>query len=450
MIHSTASALAALALAGCASFSGDGGFGTVERLTRERIGQAPSLQRSAAQADSARARVEQLQQQPLSAERAVEIALLNNPGLQASYAGLGIAEADLVRAGRLANPALSFGRLSGSGVVEIDRAVVFNLLGLLTMPMALQLEQHRFEQAQLQAAYDTVGLAAQARKAFFEAVAAQQLQSYQEQVQQAADASNELARRMVAAGNFNQLAQMREQAFYADATANLARARHQATAARERLARVLGLAEQGFELPERLPDLPPAPLAPRGAEQTAMEQRLDVLLARRSAEATARSLGLSKATRFVNVLELGYQNKSESGEKRSNGYEISLELPLFDFGSTRLARAEASYLQAVQRTAAVAVQARSEVRETYSTYRTAYDLARHYRDEVVPLRKRISDENLLRYNGMLVSVFELLADARDQVASVVGAVQAQRDFWLADTDLQTALTGPSPGAATSP
>ncbi len=112
------------------------------------------------------------------------------------------------------------------------------------------------------------------------------------------------------------------------------------------------------------------------------------------------------------MLELGYHNKSVTGEERANGYEIELELPLFDFGSTRVARAEATYMQAVHRTAEVAVNARSEVRESYSAYRTAYDLAKHYRDEVVPLRKRISEENLLRYNGMLISVFELLADSR--------------------------------------
>ena len=146
------------------------------------------------------------------------------------------------------------------------------------------------------------------------------------------------------------------------------------------------------------------------------------------------------------MLELGYQNKSDTGEPRSNGYEIELELPLFDFGSARVARAEATYMQAVHRTAQVAVNARSEVRESYSAYRTAYDLAKHYRDEVVPLRKRISEENLLRYNGMLIGVFELLADSRDQVASVTGYVEALRDFWVAETNLQTALTGRSPGA----
>jgi outer membrane protein TolC len=178
-----------------------------------------------------------------------------------------------------------------------------------------------------------------------------------------------------------------------------------------------------------------------------MDKRLDVLMAKRSTEATARSLGLTKATRFINVLHAGYQDQSNSGETRRSGYEIELELPLFDFGSTRVARAEATYMQSLNRTAQVAINARSEVREAYSAYRTAYDLARHYRDDIVPLRKRISDEKLLRYNGMLTSVFELLADSKDQIASVTGAVEALRDHWVAETNLQAALAGRSPGSA---
>ena len=451
MIRLTAMALASLVLAGCASFSSDGGFGSVDQLAKDRIGRSPSYQRTAEQSDAAHARVAELLKQPLSADSAVEIALLNNRELQASYAELGIAESGLVRAGRLSNPSFSFGRLSGNGAVEIDRAVIFNVLGLLTIPLARQVEQQRFEQAQLQAAYDTVGAAAEARKAFYEAVAAQQLVGYFQQVKEAAEASNELARRMVAAGNFSKLAQMREQSFYSDATTQLARAQHQAVASREQLVRALGLVGEqlDFHLPERLPDLPAAPAEPRDAEQTAMDKRLDVLMAKRATEATARSLGVTKTTRFVNVLHAGYQNKSATGEQRSNGYEIELELPLFDFGTARTARAEATYQQAVNRTAAVAVKARSEVRESYSAYRTAYDLAKHYRDEVVPLRKRISEENLLRYNGMLASVFDLLSDSKDQIAGVVGAVNALREYWIAETQLQTALTGRSPAGGSA-
>ncbi len=448
MTRLTIIAAASLLLAGCASFSPDGGFGKVLQLTQERTGQGVALQRSQEDAQTAQNRVAELLQAALTADAAVEVALLNNRGLQAKFSELGIAESELVRAGRLKNPSLSFGRMSGGGGVEIERAVLFDILGLLTMPMAKEVGQQRFEQAQYQAAYDAVSLAADVRRAYFDAVAAQELAKFYEQVKETADVSNELAKRMLQAGNFNKLAQMREQAFYADATAQLARAQHQAAAQREKLIRLLGLyGEQlNFRLPQRLPELPKQVLEPQNAEQTAMDKRLDVQMAKRAAEATAKSLHLTNATRMVNVLDVAYKNKSESGAPRANGYEIELELPLFDFGSTRAARAQATYMQAVNRTAEVAVNARSEVREAYSAYRTAYDLAQHYRDEVVPLRKRISEENLLRYNGMLIGVFELLADAREQVAGVTGYVQALRDFWVAETNLQTALTARSPAA----
>ena len=143
------------------------------------------------------------------------------------------------------------------------------------------------------------------------------------------------------------------------------------------------------------------------------------------------------------MLELGPAEVRETGSPVKRGYELSVELPIFDWGGARVAKAESIYMQAINRAAAVAVNARSEVRESYATYRTSFDLARHYRDEIVPLRKQISEENLLRYNGMLLSVFELLADARDQVASVNAYIDALRDYWLADADLQMALNGTS-------
>jgi outer membrane protein TolC len=265
---------------------------------------------------------------------------------------------------------------------------------------------------------------------------------YYEQVKLAAEAATELADLMVKAGNFNKLSQMREQVFHADATGQLARAKLAAVVERERLSRLLGLgaADLRYQLPERLPSLPDSTIAPADAELGALDRRLDVLLARRSTEAMAANLGLSKVTRFINVLEVGYTNESNTGEKRQSGYEIDIEIPLFDWGDARLARAEATYMQSVHRLQNIALSAQSEVRESYHTYRVAHDLARHYRDEVVPLRKRIADENVLRYNGMLIGVFELLADARDQIASVSAYIEALRDFWIAETNLQMAYS----------
>ena len=447
MIRLSVVALAAATLAGCASFSADGGMEQVSALTKERAGQAVQWQRSQADAQVANARVSELLKEPLSPDAAVELALLNNRGLQASFGELGIAEADLVQAGRLKAPTLSFGRLAGGGALEIDRSVMFGVLDLLTMPAATGIARKRFEQAQLQAASAAVGLAAETRRAYFEAVAAQQLIGYCQQVKDAADASADLARRMVVAGNFSKLDQMREQAFYADATSQLARAQQRALAQRERLTRLLGLSgsQVNFKLPERLPDLPAQVLQPENAEQTALDKRLDVRLAKRDTEATAKSLGLTNVKRFVNALDVGYQTKSQTGTPNERGFEVQVQIPLFDFGGARTARAQAQYMQTVNRTAQVAVNVQSEVRESYAAYRTTYDLAKHYRDEVVPLRQHISDENLLRYNGMLIGVFELIADAREQVSGVTGYVEALRDYWVADANLQMALTGSSSG-----
>ncbi|MBK4734651.1 TolC family protein [Noviherbaspirillum sp. DKR-6] len=421
-------------------------------MTKARTGQTVQREKSADDVAEVQQTVNQLLQKPLTPDSAVQIALANNKGLQASFAELGIAEANLVQAGRLRNPGFSFSRLRGGDDIEIDRSVMFDFIGLLTLPARTGIESRRFEQAKLFAAAQAVQLAADTRRAYFNAVAAQQSVQYAEQVANAAQASAELAQRMSHVGNWSKLDQAREQAFYADATTQLARARHNAVAAREQLTRLLGLwgtAATDYKIPDRLPDLPKAPNEVTDIETRAMQQRLDVQTAKRSTEATASALGLTKATRFINVFEAGYINKSQTGAPRENGYEISLELPIFDWGSARTARAEATYMQAVQRTADTAVRARSEVREAYSAYRTSYDIAKHYRDEVVPLRKRISDEVLLRYNGMLASVFELLTDARSQVGSVNGAIQAQRDFWIAETNLEAAINGNGVGGSTS-
>jgi outer membrane protein TolC len=223
----------------------------------------------------------------------------------------------------------------------------------------------------------------------------------------------------------------------------VARAEQLQRTSRERLVRQLGLwgDQLRFRLPERLPDLPQEPHDQPDIERLAMSQRLDVQSARLGLERTARNLGLTKATRFINVLELGLVHNSSNVEPTQKGWEITVEVPLFDWGSARVARAESVYMQAVHRAAQTAVDARSEVREAYGNYRGAYDIARHYRDEIVPLRKRISEEQLLRYNGMLIGVFELLADARSQIASVNAYIDALRDFWLAQADLDMALIG---------
>src|SRR5687768_5886738 len=427
-----------LALAGCASLSEDARFSTVEQAVKERTGADTKWTRSDDDANTVRGRVKELLAKPLGPTEVVQIALLNNPGLQASYADVGIAEADLVQASRWRGPTFSFARLRRGDETEPD---------LLARPLSTRAGESRLQATQHQAAGKAMRLALAKRKAWFHAVASQEGARYMGQVKESAETSAELARRMAEVGNFPKLTQAREQAFYAETTAQFARSRHNATAARERLARLMGLwgEDLSFELPDRLPDLPKSVREGGDLEAQAIAQRLDVQGARSDAESLARSLGLTKVTRFINLLEVGLLGNSETGEPRQRGFEVEIGLPIFDFGGARVARAERLYMQAVNRTVEAAIAARSEVREAYGAYRTAFDLSKHYRDEIVPLRKRISEEVLLRYNGMLMSVFELLADSREQVAAVNGYIESLRDFWIAESDLQMALTGRSPG-----
>ncbi len=434
---------------GCASFSPDGGFGSVERAARQHLDKTVTWARDDAQRAQVGSRVASLLARPLSVDDAVQVALLNNQDLQAAFFDLGIAEADLVRAGELPNPHFSMLRASqlhqGEREFKIEQALVFNVFALATIPQAVAIERRRFEQAQRAVSLTVLRLAADTRKAYFGALAAEETLRYRAQVNEAAAAGAELARRMAVAGNWSALQRAREHRFEAEAVLNLARAQQARLTTRERLTRLLGLwgEASAFKLPPRLPELPPQPVDLPDIERSAIAQRIDLQIVRLEIDALARNLGLTRTTRFINVLELGparvLEGQRDAGYKR--GYEISFELPLFNWGSARVAKAQAIYEQALARAAQTAIEARSEVREAYGSYRSAWDIARHHRLELVPISQRIADENLLRYNGMLIGVFELLAETRSQITTVIAAIDAARDFWTAQADLDMAMLG---------
>jgi outer membrane protein TolC len=441
---------AALLLSACTTFSKDGGFGPVAQTARDRLGQEARWARTPEEAASLREETRKRLAQPLTVESAVQIALWNNPGLQAGYAQLQISEAELVSAGRL--PGLRLSRLRATHPdigPKIEELIGFNLLALLTIPSRIEAQKARFGQVQADTAADMLRVAFDTRRAYFEAVAAQQSRRYMEDVREAASASAELARRMEKAGNYSRLAHLRERSFALDAQAQVARAQAAQVSSRERLTRLMGLAgeDANYTLPERLPEVPKEAEEIADAQAVAMRERLDVRAARAQSEALSRELGLSKITRYVNALDLSRARIREGSDPARTGWEWAIEIPIFDFGAARHAQAEALYMRSVNRITETAVNAQSEVREAYQNYRSAHQLARHYGEEIVPLKKQVSDEMLLRYNGMLISVFELLADAREQVTAVNGAINAQRDFWLADTELRAALTGKPTGIA---
>jgi outer membrane protein TolC len=437
--------LAAFALIGCSTFSADGGFDPVRKQTRASLGKDVRWSRSEEERAKGDVQIAELLSHSISSEDAVQIALLNNHGLQSSFEELGISEADLVQSGRLPNPRFTLRHAAVAAEYDIEETLSFNLLSLFTTPLAHEIEKRRFAQVQSAVVIAVVQLANDTRQAYFAAVAAHESVHYLGQVKTAADASAELARRMVAAGNWNLLDHAREQSFSSDASLRFTRANLIEVSAREKLQRLMGLSgdQPALRLADRLPDLPRSIEALPDVEQTILQNRVDLRLKRLQIDELASTLRLGKATRFINVLDVGPTRVLQGAPSQpyERGYEVALEIPLFDGGGARVRKAEALYSQAVDRFTQAAVDARAQIRVAYAAYRSDFEMASRQRDEVVPIRKLIAEQNLLRYNASLISVFDLLADARGQIEGVNDYIQSVRDFWMAKSELDAALLG---------
>ena len=442
------SALGLAVLTGCASVSLEQNIGRVNDEAGGFTEGKLALARTQEERDQRAQAAQALLAQPLGQKETVQLALVNSPSLQALLAQGWAESADAAQVGRIANPIFSFERMTAGTELDLGRALSFGLLDLLTLPSRYSVANRRIEQSQLRLTSDVVDQVTRVRQAWVRAVAAQQSLKYAKQVYESAEAGAELAKRMQSVGNFNRITRAREQAFYADAATRLSTAQHQVTASREELVRLLGLDEsqaQALKLPERLPDLPKQALDPQAVGSLATKARLDIRLAQTALDGAAKAQGLNMVTSFTDIELTGRRNttfdNAEGTRSTARGWEIDVRLPLFDWGGMQRDAMNARTLAAANQLEGTVRSAGSSLRESYSAYRTAYDVARHYRDEVVPVRKVIAEENQLRYNGMLISAFELLADARDQVGAVTAALDAQQQFWLADAALQASVIG---------
>ncbi|MDF2973789.1 MAG: TolC family protein [Microvirga sp.] len=451
-----------LMLGGCVSFSADGGLSTAQTIAYSELGKEVVKVSNEAEALATQQQVEALLKRPLTPDSAVQIALLKNRGLQAEFNDLGVSEADYVQATLPPNPTVALSRLGGSLELEIERQVLIGLFELATLPARAAIAEQRFRAAQFRTAEAVLRLAAETRRQYYRTIAANQQVAFMQQALATAETASELTKQLGESGALNKLEQAREHAFYQELGAQLARARIEQKVERERLIRQLGVwgRDIDFRLPNSLPPLPARVAAAKDVERQALERRVDLQALRHDLTGTAGQFGLTNATRFVTDVELAglssYERSTsvftEDGETvveseriKRRGLEVEFTIPIFDFGAVGVRNAQETYMAAANRLAERAVNVRSEAREAYARYRGHYDLARHYQGRVLPLQKRIQDEALLQYSGMLVDVSQLILDARARILSNVDAINARRDFWVAATDLKAALVGGGTG-----
>ncbi len=442
---------ALLWLAGCASLPPGPPEAEGQALLARLVPEVPAA--ALGQADPTRAQA--LLGAPLTRDGAVELALRHSPALAALRAGARADEAGRARAAGLPDPVLSIERMAGGGELAITRALSLGLLELLTWPQRQAQSGREAEAARLRLAGELLDQVAQVQTAWVQAVATAQQQAQSRRVLDAAEAGAELARRMQAAGNFSPLQRARQQLFEVEARTALLADTRLAQSRREALVRAVGLDTDEaarLRLPDRLPPLPAQAVAAQDLGPEAARTRLDLRLAQAELDAATEARGLGRIASLGDV-ELGLRQERVSADgalQRSRGAELSLRLPLADGGARAREALDARTEAAWWRREAARRQAASQLREAHGAWQAAWTTARQHRDDWLPLRQEMAEQTLLAYNGMLIGVFELLADAREQAQAVRAAIESEAGFWQADVALQMGLLGRPAAAPLSP
>lgn len=430
------------------------GFDTVQAGASRAVGASPEWALSAGEIEALDRRVHGLvHKKTINADTAVQVAIMNNRGLQASFADLGLSSTDLweVAMGPIPSVSVSVSGLAGDVTLALEALVMKSVLDAANRRPQTEIAQIRFQQAQLEALSETIALAIETRRAWIEAVGAFEKAALIAEAQNTADSASELASQLGRTGFMSKADQAREHALTAVLAAERSEARLEAQLAKERLIKLMGLYGSPTEIfvPDALPSLPSRPRASADIERLALANRVDLAVGKLELEALAREYRLTGKTRMISDVSLaaGLEAEGINGSTEVNpALSVDFEIPLYDTGRLSSKRGQMNYLRAANSVAQQAINARAEARMAYKSVTGRHAVARHWRDVVLPLRRTIDEESLKSYSGMITSTFELLEDARDGLEAQIGAAEAKRDYWLAETEVTAAIWGGTAGA----
>ena len=441
-------ALLLIAITGCASVSKTGGHMEVSQIVQERIGMPTRWDRGSPEDQQVAKWLDESLRGGLTRERAVAIALLNNPALQDAYEQLGVSQAEMVQAGLLSNPSIG-GHVefaTNGASRDVQFSLVQNFLDLFVLPLRKQIAREQFEADILRVAHQALDTAAEVTKEVVAIEAAARLVQFRQAVVDATLSTATLAGKQLAAGNVNELQEASEKVVHAESILDLAREQMELLRHRERLNRLLGLwgPRADWTLAEELP-VPPEKEPPLDhLETVAISRRLDVDAARKQRLLMAHAVGLARSSRLFGPIEVGVDLHQFPDGPRVFGPSLVLELPIFDQRQALIARLEAQERQTERRLTAISVTARSEVRLSQAEVLAARQVVDQYRDVVLPLRSQIVGQAQLHYNGMLIGLPQLLMLKQNEVEAQARYIDSVRDYWVARADLDRAVGGHIP------
>src|SRR5467141_3342256 len=421
-------------------------FQDVQQSVQERTGKTVRWEEDQAAHEQALQEVRQLLRKPLTVDTAVQIALLNNRSLQATFEEIGLSTADLIEAATFPNPKIDLAvRIPDkppSGTY-VDYGAAIDFLSIIMIPLKKQIAKVQLEAAALRVADETLALVSQVKSAFYSLQASQQLLKRFKLIVDTNAASLDLAQRQHEAGNITDLALAQQQATYSRSRFDVATTEAEIRRNREKLNRLLGLwgMDTDWQISGELPQVPSSDLPMRGLERLAISQRLDLQADYLQLTSQVKNLGLTKSFRLLGALDFGVNSERETDSQTRTGPSFAIELPIFNQRQARIARGEAALRQAQDKFEALAIDVRSEIRQLRDELMSKREIARFYQDELLPGQRRILNESLIQYNAMEIGNFELFSTKAEEARTEREYVDAVRDYWITRVELERAVGG---------
>ena len=440
------SSILAMTLPAASAREKDETFQDVRQSVQERTGKTVRWAEDQAAHEQTLRDVRLLLRKPLTAETAVQIALLNNRSLQATFEDIGLSAADLIEAATIPNPkidlAIRFPDKPPSGTY-IDYSAALDFLSIIMIPLKKRVAKDQLEAVALRVADETLELVSQVKGAFYSLQASQQLLKRFQLIADTSAASLDLAQRQHEAGNITDLAMAQQQASYSRSRLDIATTEAEIRRNREKLDRLLGLwgADTDWQIAGELPEVPSSEVPMRSLERLAISQRLDLQADYLHFTSQVKNLGLTKAFRLLGALDFGIESERETDSQTRTGPTFAIELPIFNQGQARIARGEAALRQSQDRFEALAVDIRSQIRELRDELASKREIARFYKDELLPGQRRILNESLINYNAMAIGNFELFTTKAEEARTEREYIEAVRDYWMTRAELERAVGG---------
>ena len=442
--------LLAIALTGCASLSSEGTFDDVAFVVEARTGSKIVWDQGSEDDLAARASVAAMLKRPLTLRTATQIALLNNRGLQSTYTELGIAQAGLVQAGLLKNPAFDMSvinPLESALPYNLAFGMVFQFIDALYIPLRKRVAGSKLDEAKINVTAQVIDHAASTQSAFIDYLAARQLVGLFKQVERSSRASFEAAISLRKAGNTTALEFETQQSLLTSAKLELAGAQAMEIEAREKVNMALGLTgrQTRWTTGSRLPAMTRRKGSLKTIEQQAVANSLDLEAGRLRLVTLAHQYGVDTATSIIPDLEIGFEVEREGEDKEwSRGPVVEVILPIFDQGQAKRKTAQLQIRKAQDLYWDIAVRVRSSARLARARLKMTHQQTHYYREAVLPQTAKIVAATQVNYNAMQLGVFRLLTAKKNQIQAGQRYIQALQAYWQARIQYEQLINGRMP------